>query len=53
MEIYNEKIAAYRLSMSMVESMMQRGIISEKDYVVIRRMLAEKYGISLSSIFFE
>ena len=53
MDAYNEKIATYRLSMSMVESMMRRGIISEKDYVAIRRMLAEKYGISLSSIFFK
>jgi hypothetical protein len=53
MDAYNEKVTAYRLSMSMVESMMRRGIISEKDYVVIQRMLAEKYGISLSSIFFK
>lgn len=53
MDAYNEKITAYRLSMSMVESMMRRGIISEKDYVAIRRMLAEKYGISLYSIFFK
>ena len=53
MDSYSDRITAYRLSLSMVESMLRRGIISEKDYAEIRRMLAEKYGISLSSIFLE
>lgn len=53
MDDYRERISAYRLSLSMVEQMLRRGLISWNDYSVIRRMLAEKYGISSSSIFFE
>ena len=52
MDDYRERIAAYRLSLSMVECMLKRGIISEKEYLETKRILAEKYGISLSSIFF-
>ena len=37
---------------SMAKAMLERGIISEKDYDIIDRLMAEKYGISLSSIFF-
>lgn len=48
---YEERIAAYRLAMSMAKAMLQRGIISDKEYAVIDRLMAEKYGISLSSIF--
>lgn len=48
---YEERIAAYRLAMSMAKAMLERGIISEKDYDIIDRLMAEKYGISLSSIF--
>ena len=48
---YEERIAAYRLAMSMAKAMLERGIISEKDYCIIDRLMAEKYGISLSSIF--
>lgn len=48
---YEERIAAYRLAMSMAKAMLQRGIISDKEYTVIDRLMAEKYGISLSSIF--
>lgn len=48
---YEERIAAYRLAMSMAKAMLEKGIISEKEYGVIDRLMAEKYGISLSSIF--
>jgi len=48
---YEERIAAYRLAMSMAKAMLERGIISEKDYDIIDRLMTEKYGISLSSIF--
>ena len=48
---YKERVAAYRLAMSIAKTMLQRGIISDKEYGVIDRLMAEKYGISLSSIF--
>ena len=48
---YEERIAAYRLAMSMAKAMLERHIISEKDYDIIDRLMAERYGISLSSIF--
>ena len=52
MDDYSKRITAYRLAMSMAETMRKRGIISDKDYEKIRTVIAEKYGISLSSIFF-
>lgn len=52
MDDYNERISAYRLAMNMASTMLKRGIISDKDYEKIHRIMAEKYGISLSSIFF-
>lgn len=51
MDEYTEKVKAYRLAMSMAKAMLQRGIISDKDYKEISARMAEKYGISLSSIF--
>ena len=48
---YKERVAAYRLAMSIAKTMLQRGIISDKEYGVIDRLMAEKYGISSSSIF--
>ena len=53
MSEYNERIAAYKLAMGMADTMRKRGIISDDDYDKIRRIMAEKYGISLSSIFLE
>lgn len=52
MDDYNERITAYRLALSMANAMRKRGIISDRDYEKIRTVIAEKYGISLSSIFF-
>ena len=51
MENYNERIIAFRLAMSMANIMLKRGIISVDDYKKIQQSMAEKYGISLSSIF--
>lgn len=51
MDEYTEKVKAYRLAMSLAETMRKRGIISDKDYKEISARMAEKYGISLSSIF--
>ena len=52
MDDYNERITAYRLAMSIADTMRKRGIISNKDYEKIRTVIAEKYGITLSSIFY-
>ena len=52
MDDYQKRIVSYRLSLGMVQSMLEKGIITEKDYAEIRRVLAGKYGIDLSSIFF-
>ena len=37
--------------MSLAEAMLTDGIISEKDYVKIDRVIAKKYGLSLCSIY--
>lgn len=50
---YIQKINAYRLAISIADTMRKKGIISDKDYEKIRTVYAEKYGISLSSIFFK
>ena len=67
MDDYNERITAYTLTnvrtlkehnvevyfeKENIYTMRKRGIISDKDYEKIRTVIAEKYGISLSSIFF-
>lgn len=52
MDDYNERITAYRLAMSIADTMRKRGIISNNDYEKIRTVIAEKYGITLSSIFY-
>ncbi len=52
MESYNDRITAFRLAMSIAGTMLKRGIISNEDYKKIQQVMAEKYSISLSSIFF-
>ena len=52
MESYNERITAFRLAMNMANTMLKRGDISNDDFKKIQQVMAEKYGISLSSIFF-
>ena len=47
---YREALAAYRTTMSLAEGMLQQGIITEKDYGKIDRIIAKKYGLSLGSI---
>lgn len=48
---YLESVAAYRRAMLLAKSMKVRGIISEEEYDKIDTIMAEKYGISLVSIF--
>lgn len=45
-----ESMVAYRSSMSLALSMLTQGIISEKEYEKIDRIIAEKHGLSLDSI---
>lgn len=52
MDEYIQKVNAYRLATSIADTMRRRGIISDKDYEIICTVYAEKYGISLFSIFF-
>lgn len=40
----------YRAAMSMAKSMLERGLISEKEYYKIDRIMAKKYGVDLSNI---
>ncbi|MBR4765144.1 MAG: hypothetical protein IK085_00090 [Clostridia bacterium] len=46
-----KKIAAYQATMIAVKSMLDRGLITRSDYDKIDRIMAEKYGLSLSVIF--
>ncbi len=47
---YRNALVSYRISMSLAEDMLLRGIISERDYSKIDRIIAKKYGLSLDSI---
>lgn len=50
---YQKKIAAYRMVMSLVKSMLVEGIITAKEYAIIDTMMTEKYGLSSCTIFRE
>ena len=45
-----ERLAAYRTAMSLAEGMLADGIITTKDYGKIDRIIANKYSLSLGSI---
>ena len=47
---YREALTAYRASMSLAESMLLKGIITEKDYADIDRKKKKKYDLPLASI---
>lgn len=47
---YHKRLVAYRTTMSLVEGMLSEGIITEKDYHKIDRMIANLKGLSLGSI---
>ena len=47
---YDRRMADYRTAMSLAADMLERGIITEKDYAQIDRIIAKKYGLSLDSI---
>lgn len=50
---YLNSIYAYSLSMNIAKEMLNRGIISEKDYSKIDKIMAKKYGINSCSLFRE
>lgn len=41
----------YRAAMSMAKSMLEQGLITEKEYGDIDKIIAEKYGVDLSNIY--
>ena len=47
---HKERLVAYRTTMSLAAGMLSEGIISEKDYGKIDRIVAKNHGLSLSSI---
>ena len=48
---YNDRLMRFRTSTAVFRTMMKNGILSETDYRKSCDILAEKYGISLCSIF--
>ena len=48
-----ESLFNYESTMAMVRKMRSVGIITDKDYYKIDRIIAKKYGISLCSIYRE
>ena len=47
---YQERLIDYRTTMALAESMLHEGIITAKDYGKIDRIIANRKGLSLSSI---
>ena len=47
---YRRRLLNYRSSMSLAQEMLSEGIILEKEYAVIDRIIANRYGLSLGSI---
>lgn len=47
---YKERLIAYRTTMSLANGMLLEGIITEKDYAQIDRIIAKRKGLSLGSI---
>ena len=48
-----EAIMHYKAAVAVFKKWLVSGIISDDDFAIINTKTAEKYGISLSSIFFE
>ena len=48
---YESGLFSYRLSMSALRTMLKNNMITESDYNKCHKKLAQKYGISLCSIF--
>ena len=48
---YDDRLMRFRTSTAVFRAMMKNGVLSEDDYRKSCDILAEKYGISLCSIF--
>lgn len=46
-----EKVVGFRTAMSLVKETLRNGVISEEDFRIICPILAQKYGLNLSTIF--
>ncbi len=48
---YETRLNHFRTSLSVFQSMVKNGVLTDADYEKMCAVLAEKYGISLCSIF--
>ena len=48
---YNNRLTRFRTSTAVFRNMIEHGILSEKEYEEFCNILAEKYSVSLCSIF--
>ena len=48
-----EKVIAYKISVAVFRNFLKMGIMTANEFVQVERILAEKYGLSLCSIFRE
>ena len=48
-----ERVKDYKIAVSVAREMLTAGIISKEDFGIICTVLAEKFGVKLSSIFAE
>lgn len=48
---YRDRLLAYRTSMSLAAEMLSEGILTEKEYDKIDRIIAKKYSLSLGSLY--
>lgn len=46
-----ENITGYHTAMTLAKSMLEKGIISAKDYAHIDTIIAKKYGVNSCSIY--
>lgn len=51
MSDYDKRLFAYQMAMALARSMRSKELISAKEHAKIDTIIAEKYGISLCSIF--
>ena len=47
---YKAELVAYRASMSLAASLLSDGVITEKEYGQIDRIIAKRHGLDLSTI---
>ncbi len=47
---YRKRLVSYRMTMSLVSEMLSDGLISEKEYARIDRIIASSRGLDLSGI---